>query len=193
MKKRFFAVLMAFVLLCGVFVLPAAAVASNYAATVVTRTNQARANAGVSPALADSNQALKNAAQKRAEEIAVSFSHTRPNGTSCATALDEYGVSYRAYGENIAYGYPTAEAVMEGWMNSTGHRENILQSVFTHLGVGVYEKNGTVYCVQLFIGDGSGGGGNATPSNNTGLWARIVAFFQKAWDFFVRLIFPGLT
>lgn len=55
-------------------------------------------------------------------------------------------------GENIAMGYPTAEAVMDGWMNSDGHRKNILNSDFTKIGIGVYSSGGTLYWVQLFVG-----------------------------------------
>lgn len=89
----------------------------------------------------------QSAADTRAEEITEVFDHTRPNGSSCFTALHEAGVHYYAAGENIAMGYPTAEAVMEGWMNSEGHRANILNENFTHLIVGV---NGT-HWVQLFV------------------------------------------
>ncbi len=91
----------------------------------------------------------------RAEEIRTSFSHTRPNGSSCFTALHEVGIPYYyAAGENIALGHSTPEEVVEAWMNSDGHRANILSEHFTHLIVGV---NGTVgqhgvAWVQLFLG-----------------------------------------
>jgi uncharacterized protein YkwD len=89
----------------------------------------------------------------RAEELIQSFSHTRPDGTSCFTAFDEFGVDYRAAGENIAAGQKTPEDVVNSWMNSSGHRANILSENFTAIGVGVAEDvNGTLYWVQMFIG-----------------------------------------
>lgn len=94
--------------------------------------------------------ALKNAANQRAIEIKSVFDHTRPDGSSCFTVLDEFNVSYRAAGENIAYGQKTPEEVVDGWMNSEGHRANILSSKFGKLGVGCYYSNGTYYWSQLF-------------------------------------------
>ena len=83
-------------------------------------------------------------------EFYPSFSHTRPNGASCFTALTEAGVSYARAGENIAYGQSTPEAVVQSWMNSSGHRANILSSSFTSIGVGCTVVNGTAYWAQLF-------------------------------------------
>lgn len=95
------------------------------------------------------------AANVRATEIAESFSHTRPNGTDCFTAFDELDLHYWAAGENIAYGQPDCASVMTAWMNSDGHRANILNNNFTHLVVGVYEVQMSGYTrihwVQLFI------------------------------------------
>ena len=66
--------------------------------------------------------------------------------------LDEQGVNYMSAGENIAYGQRTPEEVMNAWMNSQGHRENILNSRYTSIGVGCYQSsNGTLYWTQLFI------------------------------------------
>lgn len=121
---------------------------SSFASQVLKIVNQERAKAGVS-ALTMSNE-LVAPANKRAKEIKQSFSHTRPNGTAWSTVLSEYNVSVSAAGENIAYGYNTPEKVMEGWMNSPGHRANILNASFHHIGIGVYNVNGTVYCSQLF-------------------------------------------
>lgn len=129
----------------------AGTVAPSLAAQVLQLVNQERAKNGQS-ALTMSAGASQ-AAQVRATEIVSSFSHTRPNGTSCFTALDQAKVSYSTAGENIAYGYPDAASVMNGWMNSPGHRANILNSSFRQLGVGVYRaSNGTFYWVQEFIG-----------------------------------------
>ena len=123
---------------------------SSFAAQVVELVNAQRAQAGLSALRLDTNAA--QAAQTRAKEIQTSFSHTRPNGSHFSTALKEAGVSYRSCGENIAWGQKTPEEVMEGWMNSSGHRANILNPEYTAIGVG-YAQNGagTGYWTQLFI------------------------------------------
>ena len=67
--------------------------------------------------------------------------------------MKKYGVSYRTAGENIAKGQKTAESVMKGWMNSSGHRANILSSAYTHIGVGyAKDSRGNTYWVQMFKG-----------------------------------------
>ena len=93
---------------------------------------------------------LVNVATVRANETVQSFSHTRPDGRDCFTAYDEQGVSYFSAGENIAYGYSSPEAVMDGWMNSPGHRANILNAGFGRVGVGVVKSGGRYYWVQNF-------------------------------------------
>ena len=130
---------------------PADGSLSGYADAVVKLVNQERAKAGLKSLSV--NQAAAAAANVRAREIEGAFSHTRPNGSSFSTALKEQGASYRAAGENIAYGQRSAEQVMEGWMNSSGHRANILNAEYTAIGVGVYRSaSGTLHWVQLFIG-----------------------------------------
>lgn len=121
---------------------------SAYAQKVVQLVNEERAKQGLSP-LQVSNT-VTSAAQVRTSEINKSFSHTRPDGTSCFTALEQAGVSYRGAGENIAYGQPTPEAVVDAWMNSPGHRANILNEQFTTIGVGYEVINGSAYWVQMF-------------------------------------------
>ena len=117
---------------------------------VVRLVNEERAKAGLPALTIDVN--TEAAALVRAKEIKQSFSHTRPNGTQFATALKEQGVSYRGAGENIAWGQKSPEAVMQAWMNSDGHRANILNPKFTKIGVGHYQDaNGTNYWTQLFI------------------------------------------
>lgn len=120
----------------------------NYAGEVLRLVNVERAKAGL-PALT-TNSTLTAAANKRAQETKQSFSHTRPDGSSCFTVLAEYGISYRTAGENIAYGQRTPQEVVNGWMNSPGHRANILKSSFGKVGIGVYESNGVIYWSQLF-------------------------------------------
>ena len=98
------------------------------------------------------SQDLTNGASIRAQEIIKTFGHTRPNGESCFTVLNG---SYLSTGENIAAGQTSASAVVAAWMNSSGHRENILSSGFTQLGVGyAQDTTGTYgnYWVQMFGG-----------------------------------------
>ncbi|RKJ76578.1 CAP domain-containing protein [Butyricicoccus sp. 1XD8-22] len=123
---------------------------SAYAQEVVRLVNAERAKYGLSALTV--NAKASQAAQVRAAEQARSFSHTRPNGSSCFTALKEAGVSYRSAGENIAYGQRTPQQVVTAWMNSSGHRANILGSQFTQIGVGYTLIGGTPYWAQFFIG-----------------------------------------
>ena len=121
---------------------------AEFAAEVVRLVNIERAKAGLSAL--ETDYIVQEAAQVRAREIELSFSHTRPDGRSCFTTLDEVGAVYSGAGENIAYGQHDPEEVMEAWMNSTGHRENILNESYTHIGVGCYESGGTYYWSQFF-------------------------------------------
>ena len=116
---------------------------------VVNLVNEERAKEGLAPLTIDTK--VQAAAMVRAKECEINFSHTRPDGRNFATALKEQNVFYRSSGENIAYGQQTPEAVMEAWMNSSGHRANIMNPNFTSIGVGYYENaNGTDYWCQLF-------------------------------------------
>ncbi len=121
---------------------------SSYADQVLQLVNQERAKEGLSALT--TNATLQAAAEQRAQETVQSFSHTRPNGTSFSTVLKEYGISYRAAGENIAYGQRTPQEVVNAWMNSSGHRANIMNANFGKIGIGVYQKNGVIYWSQLF-------------------------------------------
>ena len=121
----------------------------SFAEQVVRLVNEERAKVGLSALVVDTN--VEAAAQVRAKEITQSFSHTRPNGSQFSTALQEQGASYRGAGENIAWGQKSPEAVMRAWMNSDGHRANILNAKFTKIGVGYYQDlNGTNYWTQLY-------------------------------------------
>ncbi len=123
---------------------------AEFVSEVVRLVNEERAKAGLAPVKA-ANAVLMKAAQKRAEEQTVLFSHTRPDGRSCFTVLSDYGISYLRAGENVAYGQRTPSEVMRGWMNSAGHRANILGADYDTLGVGCCKKNGTFYWAQMFI------------------------------------------
>ena len=117
---------------------------------VIDLVNKYRAQNGLSALSYDKGAAC--AASIRAKETEQSFSHTRPDGSRCFTALDECGASYSGAGENIAMGQSSAEAVMTDWMNSQGHRENILNPNFKKIGVGVHKgSDGRLYWAQMFI------------------------------------------
>ena len=112
--------------------------------------NYERTNAGLSSLSLSST--LMEGAAIRANELTTYYSHTRPNGTDCFTVVEDTYPSYYM-GENIAAGYTSTADVMSGWMNSTGHRANILRKSHTELGVGfVYDENSQYkyHWVQLF-------------------------------------------
>ena len=121
---------------------------SSAASEVVRLTNSARGQNGYAALVEDG--ALSEAAAVRAREIARSFSHTRPSGASFSSALSESGVSYLRAGENIASGQKSASEVVNAWMNSPGHRANILNSSYSRIGSASVNIDGTLYWVQLF-------------------------------------------
>ena len=93
---------------------------------------------------------LQQAAMTRAKELEIKYSHERPDGRDSGTAAFEAGVGNPG-GENIGAGFTKLEAVVKAWMDSDGHRTTMLQSHYTHIGVGYYKgKNGTGYWVQEF-------------------------------------------
>lgn len=108
--------------------------------------NEAREKEGVDPVVSDPT--AMEYAQIRAEEISEKFSHTSPDGT-----VMQY--SHYTFAENIAKGGKTPEDAVNGWLNSPGHRAAMMSDYSSYgncMGVGVYEKNGTIYWVQEFIG-----------------------------------------
>ena len=126
----------------------------NFADEVLRLVNEERAQGGL-PALGIDSK-LTAAAQVRAEELEKKFAHERPDGSSCFTVLKEIGVPYKTAGENLYMGtgssVDTPQKAVQGWMNSPGHRANILKDSFTTLGVGYIKINNTVYWSQMFIG-----------------------------------------
>ena len=113
---------------------------------VLRLVNAARAEEGLSPL--QLHEDLCAAAQLRAEELRVQFSHTRPNGEGCGTVYEEFGITPNRSGENIASGYSNPAEVTEGWLNSPGHRMNIMIPNIQYLGVGRVDNS----WVQLFLG-----------------------------------------
>lgn len=118
------------------------------ASEVLRLTNIERAKEGAQPL--KYNKALQDAAMLRAKEISVKFSHTRPNGTDSSTAGKDVGAAGIS-GENIAMGYGSPEDVVEGWMNSSGHKATMMMNSFCYMGVGFYKSdNGMYYWTQEF-------------------------------------------
>ncbi|PRR79218.1 CAP domain-containing protein [Clostridium luticellarii] len=119
---------------------------------VIRLVNVERNKNGLAPLKA--NAELSKVAATKAQDMIDKnyFSHTSPTYGSPFDMMSKFGIKYTTAGENIAYGQKTPEEVMNGWMNSSGHRANILNSNFTEIGVGVAkDKNGTPYWVQMFI------------------------------------------
>lgn len=123
---------------------------TSYENKVIELVNNIRTQYGLSPLKA--NWELSRVARYKSQDMADKkyFSHTSPTYGSPFNMMKNFNISYRTAGENIAMGYTTPEAVVNGWMNSPGHRANILNSSFTQIGVG-YVASGN-YWTQMFIG-----------------------------------------
>ena len=124
---------------------------------IFNKVNEERAKAGVAPL--SYNNTMQKYARIKSEDMGVKkyFSHEDPNGQLITAKMKADGVSYNAWGENIAYlsGYSgdanIANQFMTNWMNSSGHRANILSPNFTSMGVGVYKIGNTYYATQEFM------------------------------------------
>ncbi len=121
---------------------------SEFQSQIVQLVNEERAKAGLQPLTVKAD--LNKVAQLKAEDMAENnyFSHTSPTYGSPFDMMKQFGITYTRAGENIAMGYRTPESVMEGWMNSAGHKANILNENFTEIGVG-FTADG-YYWVQHF-------------------------------------------
>lgn len=121
------------------------------AAEVVALVNKERAAAGLKPLIIHTN--LTKLAKTKAIDMNNKkyFSHTSPTYGSPFDMMDSFNITYRYAGENIAMGQRTAKEVVGDWMNSPGHKANILNAKYNLIGVGYY--NG--YWVQEFIGTGT--------------------------------------
>ena len=101
------------------------------------------------------NKELSNVANIKSRDMIEKgyFDHTSPTYGSPFDMMKKFNISYNTAGENIAMGQKTPSEVMNSWMNSSGHRANILNSTYTELGVGIQkDSNGTIYWTQMFIG-----------------------------------------
>ncbi len=123
---------------------------SAYEKEVIRLVNEERAKYGLSPL--SENWELSRVARYKSQDMKDKhyFSHTSPTYGSPFQMMKSFGISYRSAGENIAMGQRTPRAVVNAWMNSQGHRANILNASYTEIGVG-YEKDGN-YWTQMFIG-----------------------------------------
>lgn len=128
--------------------------ASSEAEAVLKLVNNERAKAGLKP-LSLSGK-LTNIAVMKSKDMAEKgyFDHTSPTYGTPFEMLQQFGVHYKTAGENIAAGQRTPEEVMNSWMNSSGHRANILNANYTEIGIGYY-KGGSygTYWTQLFTGN----------------------------------------
>lgn len=118
---------------------------------VLDLVNAERAKVGAKPLAFGT--ALNNCALFRSKDMATRnyFAHTDPDGHDCFYWFKQYGVSYSSAGENIAMGQRTPADVMNSWMNSAGHKANILNTSFGHIGIGIYKNSsGTIYWTQDF-------------------------------------------
>ncbi|MFD6876193.1 MULTISPECIES: CAP domain-containing protein [unclassified Streptomyces] len=127
---------------------PPTAPGSGPTAQVVALVNQERAKAGCSALTV--NDKLTAAAQNHSQDMAShsNMSHTGSDGSDPGQRITRAGYSWSTYGENVAYGYNSPEQVMNGWMNSPGHKKNILNCAFKEIGVGLAQPNS--YWTQAF-------------------------------------------
>ena len=126
---------------------------SSYQQQVLDLVNAERTKRGISALTLDSN--LSSVATKKSQDMVNKnyFDHTSPTYGSPFDMMKQFGISYRTAGENIAKGQKTPQEVVTAWMNSEGHRKNILNPNFTNLGVGIAkDSKGTTYWTQMFIG-----------------------------------------
>lgn len=133
-----------------IIVIPARdATVSSYEEEVIRLVNEHRRKNGLKALSADWQ--LSRVARYKSQDMKDKkyFSHTSPTYGTPFQMMKSFGISYKSAGENIAKGHKTPKAVVDGWMNSQGHRANILNPNFTHIGVG-YVKDGN-YWTQMFI------------------------------------------
>lgn len=117
---------------------------------VVRLVNIERQKEGLAPL--NYSEELSKVARTKSQDMAQNnyFSHNSPTYGDPFSMMKSFGIKYRTAGENIAKGYLSAESVVRGWMNSSGHRANILNPSFGKIGVGYVNINGTTYWTQMF-------------------------------------------
>lgn len=147
----------------------------DYAYEVLSLVNKERAAVGLAPLKWDPE--LMDAAMERAGELVLLFSHTRPNSGGCGT-INPY-----LRGENAAEGAVSPEDVVDSWMNSPGHRQNILMKSYKTLGVGCIEFNDHLYWIQCF-GTEHSGKTQTLPANQTITQSTDFAIDTFEYDFY---------
>lgn len=119
---------------------------------VIKLVNAERAKVGLAPL--KTNWELSRVARYKSQDMINKgyFDHMSPTYGSPFNMMENFGIKFSAAGENIAMGQQTPQAVMNAWMNSSGHRSNILSRTYTHIGVGLAKNSrGTCYWTQEFI------------------------------------------
>lgn len=150
--KKYFKHFKKFLVLISVFLFSTAAFADDYRDEIIKKVNAERKIEKLTPLEKDNT--LNSLAQKKAEIMAEegNLSHTAGGQKSFSEIFKENDIKYLAVGENIARNWKTTDEVMNAWLSSSGHRKNILNPKFTHIGVGkAVSKTGDIYWVQLFI------------------------------------------
>lgn len=120
----------------------------NFALQVACLVNRERTSRGLAPL--KYSDTLGSMAQLRAGELPASFDHTRPDGRRCFSVYDDWGIDYTYVAENIAAGQTDPVSVMDSWMTSEFHRNNILSPNIEYIGVGVLYSGGICYWTQSF-------------------------------------------
>lgn len=122
---------------------------SSYGEEILQLVNKERTSRGLKALVLSAD--ISKVAVEKSKDMAIYdyFAHESPNYGSPFDMMHKFGITYRAAGENIAMGYRTPADVMEGWMNSPGHKANILNKNFNKMGIGMYNGK-TIYWTQQF-------------------------------------------
>ena len=122
---------------------------SSYGEKILQLVNKERTSRGLNALVLSAD--ISKVAVEKSKDMAIYdyFAHESPNYGSPFDMMHKFGITYRAAGENIAMGYRTPADVMEGWMNSPGHKANILNKNFNKMGIGMYSGK-TIYWTQQF-------------------------------------------
>ncbi|WP_064091669.1 CAP domain-containing protein [Rossellomorea aquimaris] len=129
-----------------------AAKSDGFVQQVIDLTNKERSKNGLGALKSDGE--LSNVAEMKSEDMKEKnyFSHTSPTYGSPFEMMENFGIDYSSAAENIAVGQETPKSVVNAWMNSPGHRKNILNKQVTHIGVGIAKDSGQgIYWTQMFI------------------------------------------
>ncbi|MBK3637924.1 CAP domain-containing protein [Streptomyces sp. MBT97] len=123
---------------------------SSRSSQVIALVNEERSKAGCGPLTEDPQ--LRRSAQGHSDDMAARdfFDHVNPDGADPGQRITAAGYRWSTYGENIAKGQQTAESVMTSWMNSEGHRANILNCSFKNIGIGIHDGSGGPWWTQNF-------------------------------------------